>query len=151
MIRIRFQILLIFFTLGIVSSLMIAQENKLNDKAEGIYNQNPAFIFSEIENGISAGKVRMISKYLSAQTYINLFNGITGYYSSNQAYYVLVDFFKLYRVTYFNFDNVHTDEGNPFATGTYKYLFRGKHETSEVYVSLKHVGKRWKITQITIN
>ncbi|MHB8578901.1 MAG: DUF4783 domain-containing protein [Ignavibacteriaceae bacterium] len=151
MIRKRFQILLIFFILGLISSLIIAQENKFNDKAEGIYNQNPGSIFGEIENGISAGKVRMISKYLSDQTYLNLSSGITGYYSSNQAYYVLVDFFKLYKVTYFNFDNVHTDEGNPFATGTYKYLFRGKPETSEVYISLKHVGKKWKITQITIN
>lgn len=151
MIRIRFNILLIFLLHGILSTLMIARDNNLKVNANWIYAQDPSSIFREIENGISSGNIGMISKYLSAQTYLNLSNGISGYYSSNQAYYVLEGFLKLYRVTDFSFDNIHTDENNPFATGTYNYLFRGKHETNEVYISLKQIGKRWKITQITIN
>ncbi|HUX59812.1 MAG TPA: DUF4783 domain-containing protein [Ignavibacteriaceae bacterium] len=151
MIRKRFNILLIFLSLGILSTIMIARDNNLKVITNRIYVQDPSFIFREIESGISSGNISMISKYLSAQTYLNLSNGISGYYSSNQAYYVLAEFFKLYRVADFSFDNIHTDENNPFATGTYNYLFRGKHETSEVYISLKHNGKRWKITQITIN
>ncbi|MHB1686593.1 MAG: DUF4783 domain-containing protein [Ignavibacteriaceae bacterium] len=152
MMKKRFQILLLMGTLGIFSSLLIAQENESTNKTDGRRIQNSAlFVFNEIEKGISSGKVAAISKYFSSQTYLNLSNGITGYYSSNQAYYVLEDFFKNCQVTSFDYDAIHADEENPFATGIYRYLFKGKHESAEVYISLKHVGKKWKITQITIN
>ncbi len=54
----------------------------------------------------------MISKYFGQQTYFSFSNGINGYYSNNQAFYVLEDFFKLYKVTSFKFDYIKTDKNN---------------------------------------
>ncbi len=108
-------------------------------------------IFSEISEGIANRDVGSIARYFSSQTYLSLSNGISGYYSSNQAYYVLEDFFKIYRVTAFRFDNIQSDSNNPYATGEYQFEYRGKRDMAQVYIALKKTGKNWKITQITIN
>lgn len=108
-------------------------------------------VFSEISDGIANKDVESIARYFSSQTYLSLSNGISGYYSSNQAYYVLEDFFKIYRVTAFRFDNIQSDSNNPYATGEYQFEYRGKRDIAQVYISLKKTGKNWKISQITIN
>jgi hypothetical protein len=107
--------------------------------------------FNRIESAISQGDVNLLSSYLGSQTYLSLSNGIRGYYSSNQTYYVLEDFFRIYNVTSFHFDNLNLDENVPYATGIYNYEFKGKRNTAQVYVSLKKTGNSLKITQITIN
>jgi len=110
-----------------------------------------AKVFSDISRGIANQDVEAIASYFSSQTYLSLSSGINGYYSSNQAYYVLEDFFKIYRVAAFRFNNIQTDSNNPYATGEYQFEFRGKRDTAQVYVSLKKAGNKWKITQITID
>jgi len=107
--------------------------------------------FGKIENSISTGNVENLSSYFSSQMYLSLSNGISGYYSSNQAYYVLEDFFKMYQVTDFKFKNIKEGEDNVFATGLYNYILNEKRESAQVYVSIKLTGKEWKITQLTIN
>lgn len=107
--------------------------------------------FEKIEGSISAGNVEGLSGYFSSQMYLSLSNGISGYYSSNQAYYVLQDFFKIYHVIDFRFNNIKDDEGNVYATGLYNFIFKEKRESAQVYVSIKLTGKEWKITQLTIN
>ncbi len=107
--------------------------------------------FEKIEGSISAGNVEGLSGYFSSQMYLSLSNGISGYYSSNQAYYVLQDFFKIYHVIDFRFNNIKDDEGNVYATGLYNFIVKEKRESAQVYVSIKLTGKEWKITQLTIN
>ncbi len=107
--------------------------------------------FNKIEKGISSGKVSELSAYFSSQMYLNLSNGISGYYSSNQAYYILEDFFDTYHVTEFKFDNIQNEESSLYATGSYHFLFKGKRDVAQVYVSVRQAGKKWKITQININ
>ena len=46
----------------------------------------------EIGNGLSSGKIASISNLFSSQIYLNLSSGVSGYYSSNQAYYVIQEF-----------------------------------------------------------
>lgn len=58
-------------------------------------------IFSEIESGILNSDVKKFSQYFSPQPYISLINGVNGYYSSNQAFYILEKFFNEYRVVSF--------------------------------------------------
>jgi hypothetical protein len=110
-----------------------------------------AKVFSDISRGIANQDVEAIASYFSSQTYLSLSSGINGYYSSNQAYYVLEDFFKIYRVAAFRFNNIQTDSNNPYATGEYQFEYRGKRDTAQVYVGLKKAGNKWKITQITID
>lgn len=139
---------LIFF----FSFYSAAQERNSFLESGRINNQEPVKkAFNRIEKGISSGNVSDLSGYFSSQIYLNLSNGISGYYSSNQAYYVLEDFFNTYHVTDFKFDNIQDGEANMYATGSYHFLFKGKRDVAQVYVSVRHTGKKWKITQININ
>ena len=145
---------LIYFILivGLSVSLLFSQENKISKSDYSIQENNSAkIIFATIEKGIAKGNVDELSRLLSPKTYFSLSNGTRGYYSSNQAYYILSDFFKMYQVITFKYQTVQAGEGNPYATGTYVYEFKGKRVSAEVYIALKNTGKIWKITQITIN
>lgn len=113
--------------------------------------QAAASIFNKIEKGISTGKVSTISNLFNSQMYLSLSNGVNGYYSSNQAYYVLQGYFKNYRVISFIIEDTHDEDENVVGTGEYTYSFKGKEGKAQVYVSLKKTGKKWKITQLTIN
>lgn len=108
-------------------------------------------VFKEIEEGISEGDVDKFSSYLSAQTYLSLSNGASGYYSANQAFYVLQDFFKINKISSFRFSSMYEEGDTPFATGTYTHEYRGRKNTAQVFISLKFQSNGWKITQITFN
>lgn len=141
--------LVIYFSLFQYSE---AQETRFFNKLDSSHRQHTAkSAFDEIENGISAGRATSLSSYLSSQTYLSLSNGINGYYSSNQAYYILEDFFKLYRVITFKLQSIRADEISPYAIGTYNFDYRGKRGTARVFVSLTKSGNNWKISQLTIN
>ena len=143
-----FYILVSLFCLNLINS---AYPQNFNPTVKNNKQSESRRIFSEIREGIANRDVESIARYFSSQTYLSLSNGISGYYSSNQAYYVLEDFFKIYRVTAFRFDNIHSDSNNPYATGEYQFEYRGKRDISQVYIALKKTGKNWKISQITIN
>lgn len=108
-------------------------------------------VFDDIEISIREGNVARLSKYLGAQTYFSLSNGVNGYYSPNQAFYILEDFFNLYKVTAFKFNQINKDKTTPYATGTFSFDNKGKRSTVKVYISLKKIGDKWNITQLTIN
>lgn len=108
-------------------------------------------ILDSIEVSIAESRPEEISPYLSAQTYLSLVDGVSGYYSSNQVYYILEKFFNEYKVSSFKFDNRELNTLTPFATGTYFYEHRGKRSEAKVYITLKLTGESWEITQIAIN
>ncbi len=146
------QILIVVVFLSFFSGINFAQQNRLHSKLKNKDQKQSVYVvFNQIENAILGNDVSVVANLLSPQTYFSLSNGISGYYSSNQAYYVLEDFFKIYRVTSFKLNNIQPDENNPYATGVYGYEFRGKRDAAQVYISLKNMGGSWKITQITIN
>lgn len=144
--KLLYIIILLFF------SVSFAQTNNLTRKSETKkVNQQEEIIFKEIEAAIKDADVENLSKYFGQQTYFSFSNGTNGYYSSNQAFYVVEDFFKLYKVTSFKFDYVKVDKNNSHATGKYNYDNRGRRSTAQVYISIKKIGTNWIITQFTIN
>jgi len=148
----NFYFILFILVTGLSVPLIFAQENKVTN-TDNIRQENISVkvILDEIERGISKGNVDELSKHLSPKTYFSLSNGTRGYYSFNQAYYILEDFFKVYQVVSFRYQTVQAVEENPYATGAYVYEFKGKRVSTQVYISLKNTGKNWKITQITFN
>ena len=108
-------------------------------------------IITEIEKGFVEGDVSLISPHFSSQLYLSFLNDVSGYYSSNQAYYILEKFFKEYSVISFSFDQVKTDINTPYATGIYYYEQKGNRSEAKVYLSLKYTNKSWEITQISID
>jgi len=131
---------------------MFSQTSNLTRKTDTKKStQQDELIFKEIESGINEGDIERISKYFGQQTYFSFSNRINGYYSSNQAFYVVEDFFKLYRVTSFKLDNIKNNNNHSYATGKYNYDNKGQRSTAQVYISLKKIGNNWIITQFTIN
>ena len=131
-------------------SVLFSQTSNLTQKTE-TKTQQEELIFREIESGVKEGNVERISKYFGQQTYFSFSNGTNGYYSSNQAFYVLEDFLKLYRVTSFKLDNIKSDNNHSYATGKYNYDNKGQRSSAKVYISIKKIGTNWIITQFTIN
>lgn len=146
--HIVFFILLYSLYFNAVKAQAVVNYKNINEVKQTKFSEK---VFRELERGISEKDITKISNLLSSQTYLNLLNGVSGYYSSNQAYYVLEDFFNIYRVLSFNYQNIESSENNPFATGIYRYEQKGKKGSAQFYIALKKVGKSWKITQITIN
>ncbi|MFZ1520233.1 MAG: DUF4783 domain-containing protein [Ignavibacteriaceae bacterium] len=133
-------------------SVSFSQTSNLTRKTETRKESQQEYpIFKEIETGIKEAKVNRISKYFGQQTYFSFSNGINGYYSSNQAFYVLQDYFNLYKVTSFKFDYIKADKISGHATGNYNYDNKGQRSTAQVYISIKKIGNNWIITQFTIN
>lgn len=147
----------LFFICSILSSMTLIDISLPQDNN---YQQNlnsnnkvsaQVIIFNDIESGINSSDVTKISKYFAPQPYISLINGVNGYYSSNQAYYILEDFFDTYKVLSFEMDESKIDESVSYAKGEYYFEKKGKREFAHLYVTLSKSGSRWQITQISIN
>ena len=124
---------------------------KLKNSKDFTRHEQVTVVVKKIQDAIINKDISTLVDHLSSQTYFNLLNGISGYYSSNQAYFVLEDFLKTYRVTSFNFDEINTKNNTPFTTGSYDYDFKGNRNSARIYMQLRNTGKHWRITQITIN
>ena len=145
-------ILSLLFLTGLMSVNILPQEKEVVEgKDARSLKETYRLTLDEIGSGISSGKIASISNLFSSQIYLNLSNGVSGYYSSNQAYYVLQEFLTTHQVMSLNINDIQEDEENVYATGTYSFLVKGKKESSQIYISLKRSSKKWKITQITIN
>lgn len=119
--------------------------------ASDLQDDLPKKVFEKFEAGLSIGDVSKFSSFFGDKTYISLANGTAGYYSSNQAYYVLQDFLLFYKPTTFRITHLVSNSNNPFASGEMKYFANGMRGTAQVYVSLKNDNGTWQISQITIN
>lgn len=141
----------LFLFLIFMGSVFAQEKNYLNKFDSGKNVAATQNVFNNIETAISKGNISTLSGYLASQTYLSLSNGIRGYYSSNQAYYILEDYFRIYNVKSFRFDNLNSADNTPYATGVYNYEYKGTRNSAQVYISMNKIGKNWKITQITIN
>ncbi len=116
----------------------------------GIQNQKKEIqIFSDIEKTFSSGNVSLISRYFPSQIYLSLSNGVNGFYSGNQAYYILQDFFQINQPINFKYTQKSESE-NGFATGLFTFENKNKKETAQVFISVEFSGAKWKISLITI-
>ena len=115
-----------------------------------IQNQKKGIqIFSDIERTFSSGNISLISEYFPSQIYLSLSTGVNGFYSSNQAYYILQDFFQLYQPIAFKYTQ-RSESENGFATGVFTFESKNKKGTAQVFISVEFSGAKWKISLITI-
>jgi hypothetical protein len=147
----------VFFILGVIflitsSNLSFSQDVNIQQNLSSDSKvKMQTKIFNDIESGILTNDVKKISKYFSPQPYISLINGVNGYYSSNQAYYILEDFFTTYKVVSFKIGETKNEESVSYGKGDYYFEKKGKREVAHLYVTLSKSGSKWHITQISIN
>jgi hypothetical protein len=136
----------------IFSSFTCPQDNNLKQNLNSTTKiKAQSVVFHDIESGIVTNDVEKFSKYFSPQPYISLINGVNGYYSSNQAYYILENFFNTYKVVSFKMNETKNDDPVSYGKGDYYYEKKGKREVAHLYVTLNKTGDKWDITQISIN
>lgn len=107
-------------------------------------------VFDRVQQGMKTGNVGTFSQHFGSQVLFNLRGGESGYYSSNQAYYLLENYLKSRKPVYFDFSTIGESETNPYATGSAGFNVKGSREVAQIYVSLSWVGERWVISQINI-
>ncbi len=112
---------------------------------------NPQTIFQKISLGIENGNVSEFSEFLSSQVYLSLNTGEQGYYSRNQVFYILKDYFLIYKAINFKVTSKLINNTNPYLAAKFNYESRGRKGSAKVYVSLTFIENRWEITQITFN
>ena len=138
-----------FLMILLGSGLSTAQErNAVPERAAK--GQATGSIFADIEAGLRSGDLGTFSGSLARQVYLNLSDIESGFFSENQALYILKDYFKTRRILSFKFTTISEVEGTPFATGGGTYLHRGSPEILQVYVAMKKSGNRWVIGQFSV-
>jgi len=108
-------------------------------------------VFARFEEGIAEGSVDKFSIFFGTRNYLSLSNGVSGYYSANQSYYVIKDFLSINEPTSFKLTNIVSETSTPFASGILKYNSNGIRKNANVFISLQRMNKNWYISQITIN
>ncbi|GMU87139.1 MAG: hypothetical protein AMXMBFR48_23800 [Ignavibacteriales bacterium] len=106
-------------------------------------------IFTSISRGLATGNVSAFSKYITGQTYLSLASTASGYYSPNQAFYILQDFLKSLNPSSFRF-SILEPGGSPYATGVLQFETKNRKSSAQVYISLNKAGNNWYISQLTI-
>jgi len=144
-------IVVIFFISSIGN--LFAQHNNLqqNLNTDSKKVKIQSVIFNDIESGIISNDVKKFSKYFSSQPYLSLVNGVNGYYSSNQAYYIMEDFFNSFKVVSFKMEETKTEGVVSYGKGDYYFEKKGRREVAHLYITLSKSGNKWYITQISIN
>ncbi|MBN1446799.1 MAG: DUF4783 domain-containing protein [Bacteroidetes bacterium] len=102
------------------------------------------------KDALSSGNIRSLRPQLGNRVYLNLFTGINGYYSAEQAFLILQSFFSTHSPISFSFSSRNFSIRNPYGFGPLTYERRGRRETAEMFISLALVGERWVINQITV-
>ena len=120
-----------------------SQENEVGSKDFRI-------VFEEIQHGFESGHVAAFSSHLGLQVQVALKGEESGYFSSNQTYYILENFLKLRKVLSFEFSSVGETEATPYATGNAVFSNKGTRESTQVYVALMKSGDKWVIAEINI-
>lgn len=105
----------------------------------------------KIEEGLSTASVDKFSGYFNSKNYLSLVNGPSGYFSSNQAYYIIKDYLSIYKPISFKFTSTVLDTKSPFAAGNFKYNNNGIRGSATVFITFQMIDNQWKIAQITIN
>lgn len=134
--------------LSLAQNLREIPKSKLHDR---IIQAPAAPVFEKIIEGIETANVSAFAHYFGKQVYISLNSGERGYYSSNQAYYVLQNYLNIYRPVNFKISTRLLNSTTPYCAGRLVYNFKGVRESVQVYISLTLTENNWEITQITFN
>lgn len=103
------------------------------------------------KDALSSGNVSFLRGHLGQRVYLNLLNGTSGYYSSDQAYIILSSFFSTWTPISFSFSSRNFSIANPYGFGPLNFERRGRRGIAELFLSLTRTNDRWVINQITVS
>jgi hypothetical protein len=107
-------------------------------------------VFGLIEQGIISASFGAASASFAQQVFVNMSGGESGYFSANQTISLLQRYLSSRTSLSFEFSRFNDTGPTPYATGRLTSVSRGRRESAQIYVSLRHQGSRWVITQFNI-
>jgi hypothetical protein len=107
-------------------------------------------VFRDVEMGILEGDAGTFSKHFARQISLSLSGTESGYFSGNQAAYIIQNYFKLHHTIRFRLTTISLDSPNPYATGGGSFQYRGSVMQLQIYISLSRQDNRWTITQFNV-
>lgn len=108
-------------------------------------------IFARFESGIKNANVEEFFADLDSEIYLSIRKGVSGYFSSNQSYYLINDYLREYNPISFNIYRKENSGDFPFGYGSFFYKRKGVRGNSKVFISLRKSESGWKISQITFD
>ena len=109
-----------------------------------------ADVFLSVQRGIAEGNYEEITRHFGKHIYLSIRSIESGYYSANQAQFVLLNFFNTNKPLSFMFTTYGGSGSTPYATGRGSINVKGNREFIQVYVSLTKQKDRWVISQFNI-
>lgn len=151
--RLFLSILLIFFFLTgkIYSQYDWWKDKKYRSKEQQLKFDNCKYTFVNIADGFMYSNVSYITPYFQNEVYISIKNEDKGYYSRDQARYIIEEFLGKYSPDSFKWKNSTRSEIYAFANGKYVYKKDGYQNKLFISVSLKYLNELWLIDQIIVN
>jgi hypothetical protein len=107
-------------------------------------------LVKDLETALFSGNLKSISGRLGKQVFLSLKGGESGYFSANQAHYVLQDYFSARRVVSLHFGAVVEREGSPYSTGGGTIKNKGAIQPLQLFVAFARLDGRWVITQLNV-
>lgn len=120
------------------------------DDSLGEFRGGYRLIFEDVQLGISAGDIRLLSRHFAPHVAINLRGDETGTFSSNQTYYVLENFLKSRKFARFKFSTIDESDAAVYGSGEAEFMQHGNREIAQIYVAVSLQGRKYVITQLTI-
>ena len=107
-------------------------------------------LFGQIEQVIVNASLSSSSVNFAQQVFVNMSSGESGYFSANQTVSILQRYLSGRTSLSFEFSRFNDTGSTPYATGRLTSIARGRRESAQIYVSLRHQDSRWVITQFNI-
>jgi hypothetical protein len=107
-------------------------------------------LFGQIEQAIVTASFTATSSSFAQQVFVNMSGGESGYFSANQTVSILQRYLSSRSSLSFSFSRFNETGSTPYATGRLTSLLRGRRESAQIYISLRHQDMKWVITQFNI-
>ena len=136
----------------IIGSMMAGTASLLSQPQQKPLSQStsPSSVFQDIQRGVTASDVNLFSKHFAKQVYVDLPGDEGGYFSENQLFYILQNFFASRLTRQFKFSTIDETDTGPYATGSGNFMYRGHRDILQIYVALSRLDDRWVITQFNV-
>lgn len=104
-----------------------------------------------IEDAITQRDLQQLARSFSSKVYLTLFTGENGWYSAEQSYFILRNFFATHTPLSLVLTPSGGAGGAPYGVGTLHYMTRGRRASAQIFVSLvRGENGEFKLNQITI-
>jgi len=108
-------------------------------------------VLKQIEKGFIQNNVKLFADYFNDNCYLSLNNGVSGYYTSSQAYYIFEKYFLNNKIIEYKVNDSSINNNQVIVEVSIKYIVNGITNNGQVLITLKNINNKFLITQFFIS